>query len=154
MHSKGLNLKGMSFLLTFNQELSQGGAVDRSTSAPPLRSTEAPPLPPRQALDLPDPVCSHMCTPSTRASGLHHPGPSPSLCTASPPSVPSGPFPLGFQPLPGSPRPFMALMQGLSYMSLVALLQLNRDRDPEPCLPCSGMRSRAARRGAELRNNL
>lgn len=25
MHSKGLNLKGMSFLLTFNQELSQGG---------------------------------------------------------------------------------------------------------------------------------
>jgi len=25
VHSKGLNLKGMSFLLTFNQELSQGG---------------------------------------------------------------------------------------------------------------------------------
>lgn len=112
------------------------------------------PLPLLPAPTQTPPVCSHMCTPSTRASGLHHPGPSPSLCTASPPSVPSGPFPLGFQPLPGSPRPFMALMQGLSYMSLVALLQLNRDRDPEPCLPCSGMRSRAARRGAELRNNL
>ena len=33
---------------------SQGGAVDRSASAPPLRTTEAPPLPPRQALDLPE----------------------------------------------------------------------------------------------------
>ena len=33
---------------------SQGGAVDRSASAPPLRTTEAPPLTPRQALDLPE----------------------------------------------------------------------------------------------------
>ena len=47
----------------------------------------------------------------------------------------------------------MALMQGLSYMSLVALLQLNCDPDPERCLPCSGVCTRAARRGAELRNN-
>ena len=50
-------------------------------------------------------------------------------------------------------RPLMALMQGLSYVSLVTLLQLNCDPDLEQCLPCSGVGIRAAWRGAGLRND-
>ena len=37
--------------------------------------------------------------------------------------------------------------------SLVTLLQLNCDPDPEQCLPCSGVCTRAAWRGAGLRND-